>query len=214
MLRGAGTGAGAWIRMPVAGAGPRTNRVPQWNETLGACRAGRRAASELSRQQGELAFDDCDRVAVHPGEVDRDEGDQGNFDCLGDVGGHEVRPLDGPADDRRRRVGDEAEADEPAEPDGDAQRDDHRDGRGEVAEGVQGEQQAAERRMDVTGAQDQSDDRQSQGDVDRAEGAICGSKTHLVKTSLGDGVRVAPAIARRLEASSPAAARESVGVDR
>ena len=64
-----------------------------------------------------------------------------------------AQPSDG-----RGRVADEAEADDPAEADGEGERDDHRDGGDGVADGVQREQQATQGRVDVAGGQGQADD--------------------------------------------------------
>ena len=82
-----------------------------------------------------------------------------------------VRALDRPGDDRRGGVAHEAEADEPAEADREPERDDDRDRGDQVAEGVQGEQEAAEGRVDVGGAEGQADDRDPDDHVERAQAA-------------------------------------------
>jgi hypothetical protein len=110
-------------------------------------------------------------------EVDGDQHDQRDFDALGEVGGGVVRALDRPADDGRGGVAHEAEADGPAEAHGERERDDHRDGGDDVADGVQREQQATERRVDVAGREREADDADADGDVRGAEGG--GASEHL-----------------------------------
>ena len=119
---------------------------------------GDAAARDEVREGGELAADDRDRAAVVANEVDGDEDDQADFDGLGDVGGGEIRTHDGPGHDGRRGIADEPDPDDPAEPDGERERDDDGDGGDGIAQGVQGEQQAAQGGMDVGGAEDQGDD--------------------------------------------------------
>src|SRR5687768_16266589 len=131
--------------------------------TLGA------AAGDESGEGRQLALDHGDGVAVHPGEVDGDQDDQGDFDGLGDVGRLVVRALDRPAEDGRQSVGDKAETHDPAEPDREGERDDHRDRGDEVADRVQREQESAQGGVDVTGRQGQADDGGADDDVGGAE---------------------------------------------
>src|SRR6185436_5462671 len=132
------------------------------------------AAGDEPGEGGQLAADDADRAAVVAGEVDGEEDDQRDLDGLGDVRGAVVRALDRPHHDRGGRVAHQAEADEPAEPDGQRERDDDRDGGDQVAQRVQGEQQATERVVDVARGQGKGDDRGTDGDVGGAESGAGG----------------------------------------
>ena len=142
-------------------------------------------------QGSQLALDDRDGVAVHAGEVDRDQRDQRDLDGLGDVRRLEVRALDRPRDDRRRRIADQAEADEPAEADGQRQRHDHRDRSGEVAERVQGEEQPAQRQVDVPGGDGKTDDGGADHDVGKTE-RRSGGEHLVVGTSSAGWCRISP----------------------
>src|SRR6187397_607923 len=93
---------------------------------LGAGRGGA-AATDQAGEGCDLSADHRDRAAVVTGEVDGQCDDQRDFDGLGDVGGGEVRAHDRPGDDRGRSVAHQADADAPAEPDSQGERDDHRD---------------------------------------------------------------------------------------
>src|SRR4051812_57669 len=77
---------GSSVMRRVGWEGPDRCRSGPRGRGLGAGLAGRRAAAELRAEERELALDDVERVAVHAGEVDRQQGDQRDFDRLGDVG--------------------------------------------------------------------------------------------------------------------------------
>src|SRR5829696_4477661 len=131
-----------------------------------------RAEAHLGEASLDLTLDDLHRVAVGAEEVHDEEEDQRDLDALGDVGGRVEGALDSPRDDRRCRVAHEAEADEPAEADRERDRDDHGDRRHRVARGVEREQQAAERAVDVGRAQRQGDDAEAECDTGDGEVAV------------------------------------------
>src|SRR6478752_6560860 len=150
----------------------------------------RAAARDECREGGELAADDRDRASVVADEVDGDEDDQRDLDGLRDVRGGVVGAHDRPAEDRGRGVADEADPDDPAETDGERERDDHRHGGDHVADRVEREQQAAERGMDVGGAEDECDDRGADDHVAGAEGSA-GGEHRVVDLSGLSGRRAA-----------------------
>src|SRR5439155_26119737 len=130
---------------------------------------GHRGTSSGARR-AERPADARDRAAVVGPDLDEEQGDEPHLDGLGEVGDVITRAGQVPGDDRRRGIPDQPEPDQPPEPDGDADRRDHRHRGDEIAHRIEREQGTAEGCVDPPGREGQPDDREPNGQPGRVRG--------------------------------------------